>query len=83
METISDPNISTPTASKFVFQEETPVTIGLVGWWRGPLKDEMIGIVLDETILELYESTRCGFVLAIFRKSYRMATSGRNIGISL
>ena len=56
------PNLSTPTASKFVFQEETPpFTIGSVGRCSGhPLKDEMVGIVLDETTQPLYESTRYG-----------------------
>ena len=54
-------NINTLTESKFEFQEESPpVIIGLFGWWQCPLKEVM---VLEETTLQLYESTHYRFCL--------------------
>ena len=35
---------------------------GSVGWWDGPLGEHKVGVVLDSSTLQLYRSTRLGFI---------------------
>ena len=35
---------------------------GTVGWWDGPLGEHKVGVVLDPSTLQLYRSTRFGFI---------------------
>ena len=35
---------------------------GTVGWWDGPLGEHKIGVVLDASTLQLYRSSRLGFL---------------------
>ena len=34
---------------------------GTVAWWKGPLDEEKLGVVVDDTTLQLYELGRFGF----------------------
>jgi hypothetical protein len=48
-------------------QDQPPITEnhpkpGLLGWWEGPLDQRKVGIVLDSETLQLYESSRYGFL---------------------
>jgi hypothetical protein len=46
-------------------QERTPTEAhkpGLLGWWDGPLEERRVGIVLDSDTLQLYESSRYGYL---------------------
>ena len=35
---------------------------GTVGWWDGPLGEHKVGVVLDSSTLQLYRSSRLGFI---------------------
>ena len=34
---------------------------GTVAWWKGPLDEQKLGVVIDDTTLQLYELGRFGF----------------------
>ena len=38
------------------------ITLGTVGWWQGPLGQNMVGIILDESTIQLYSNTRYGYI---------------------
>ena len=36
--------------------------VGMIGLWRGPLDEQSVGVVIDDSTLQLYRKTRFGFV---------------------
>ena len=40
---------------------DSMTNVEIVGWWKGLLEEGNLGVLLDETTLQLYKSCRYGF----------------------
>ena len=48
------------TTDDSIGQKET-VQVGTIGWWKGVLDEERVGVLVEESTLQLYKLSRHGF----------------------
>ena len=70
--------------SSMLEEDNQQYDIGTVGWWDGPWEKKFVGIVVDISTLQLFESRRHGYIpYDIPRDSREWQLSEKNWNFSL